>query len=302
VAPTLPGPSKHETDEGVRVIKIEGCDYRIPGKIILEFLSHYEEVLSEVMENLFDDGGILDSEAHGTNRSGIYSVKIKLAKDIPQLVPILGRRVKIQYKGIRRMCTNCIGQHPKQACRSQKLEWVDHVSRFSSANKDIRDKIIKRPDRGLVKATQDILQEIQVTSQAAEDWVNSNTNVSMDTIETRELVETEDIPGSADEIQTLSEEIIHVQDDIEDEQVVGPSKAAFLVPANKAEHDEMIRTLVKAGIGQPEAEQVISLRKTAYNKACKDFKKIQNKVATQTQKIAKRSSKQSNKSQDANDN
>jgi hypothetical protein len=74
---------------------MEGCNYKIQEEIIFEFLSHYGEVLSEVMEDLFDDGSVLDSEMYGTNRSGIYSVKIKLAKDIPQLGPILGRQIKL---------------------------------------------------------------------------------------------------------------------------------------------------------------------------------------------------------------
>jgi hypothetical protein len=71
-----------------------------------------------------------------------------------------------------------------------------------------------------------------------------------------------------------------------------------LAPANKVEHDEMIRTRVKAGIRQSEAEQLISLRKNAYNKGCKDYKSYQIRLSSKT----KRSSKQFKKSQDAHDN
>ncbi len=42
------------------------------------------------MEDLFDEGGNPDSESCGTNRTGHYLVKIKLNKDIPQLLPFLG--------------------------------------------------------------------------------------------------------------------------------------------------------------------------------------------------------------------
>jgi hypothetical protein len=78
-------------DEGIRVIKIEGCDYRIPMTTLLGVLSHYGEIISEVMEDPFEDGGEPNSESNGTNRSGIYSVKIKLNIDIPQMIPIFGR-------------------------------------------------------------------------------------------------------------------------------------------------------------------------------------------------------------------
>ncbi len=43
-------------DEGIREIKIEGYDYTIPEKTLLGVLSYYGEIISEVMEDLFNDG------------------------------------------------------------------------------------------------------------------------------------------------------------------------------------------------------------------------------------------------------
>jgi hypothetical protein len=42
-----------------------------------------------------------------------------------------------------------------------------------------------------------------MTSQAREDWVNINTNVSMDTMKAGGMVEADINPGSLDEILTL---------------------------------------------------------------------------------------------------
>ena len=289
--------TKQETDEGVRVIKIEGCDYKIPEEVILEFLSHYGEVQSEVMEDLFDDGGILDSETHGTNRSGIYSVKIKLVKDIPQLLPILGRRVKIQYRGTQRMCTNCFGRHPKQTCRSQKVQWSDHVTRFMSSNMDIREEIIKRPIRKPVARDTDINVDTRDTSVATEDWVNGNTIQPNKVVETTEKMEVANMGEvtNCDIIEVVEVTEVYSQSD---EPSLGPTKADFLVPANKTEHEDMVSTLMKAGIRYTEAEQLIALRKTSFNRACKDFKKTPSNANKQTQKKTNRKSKQLNKSQD----
>jgi hypothetical protein len=128
------GQSRQELDEGIREIKIEGCDYIIPEKALLGVLSHYGDILSEVMEDLFDDGGELHLESNGSNRSGVYSVKIKLKKDIPQMIPIYGKRLKIYYKGIQKLCTNCFGPHSKTVCKSPKMPWPEYVSRFITIN------------------------------------------------------------------------------------------------------------------------------------------------------------------------
>jgi hypothetical protein len=97
------------------VLKIEGCDYIVSKKTLAGLLSYFGEVLSEMMENLFHNGGELDSETNGTNRSAINLVKIKLNKDILQMISIMGRRIKDHCKGIHKLCTHSFGPHPKHA-------------------------------------------------------------------------------------------------------------------------------------------------------------------------------------------
>jgi hypothetical protein len=89
----------------------------------LTFFSCYGEVVSDIREQLFDNGGDPNDANDGVNRSCNYIVKIKLNRDLPQLVPILGRRIKIHYPRIRKQCFNCFGYHPKSACQSRKLNW-----------------------------------------------------------------------------------------------------------------------------------------------------------------------------------
>jgi hypothetical protein len=75
------------------VVKIEGCDYRVPMETIIKWLNLYGEVKSELVEDVFEDG----EDSEGENATGIYSVKVKLNRNIPQLIPMDGRRVKIYY-------------------------------------------------------------------------------------------------------------------------------------------------------------------------------------------------------------
>jgi hypothetical protein len=92
-----------------------------------EFLDFFGEMKSKILEDLFDDP---HSELCGTNCTGTNSVKIKLSSDIPQLLPIMGKRVKIYYKGIQRLCQNSFDPHPKQVCQSEEFKWLDYFLKF----------------------------------------------------------------------------------------------------------------------------------------------------------------------------
>ena len=120
------------SEEWTRVVKIEGCDYKISEEMILSWLGTYGEVQSELVEDVFEDSD--DSE--GTNATGIYSVRVKLNCDIPQLLPMDGRRVKIYYRGIRKLCTVCFGKHLRKDCRNEKVQWIEYVRQFVCENSD----------------------------------------------------------------------------------------------------------------------------------------------------------------------
>ena len=63
-----------------------------------------------------------------SDRTCNYCVKMKLDRDIPQLLPMWGRRVKIFYGGVQKLCTNFFGKHNKDVCKSRKAYWSDYVS------------------------------------------------------------------------------------------------------------------------------------------------------------------------------
>ena len=89
------------------------------------------------------NGGNQD-QVEGTNRTGTYVVKVRLHSEVPELLPISGRRVRISYPGIKIMCTKCFGNHHKTRCQSTKQKFKDYVIYFSRMNPDFPDTIYGR--------------------------------------------------------------------------------------------------------------------------------------------------------------
>ena len=133
-APTVSAFEDMKQDNGEKVVKIEGCEYRVTEDEILAWLSLYGETTSELKEDVFRD----ENQKTGNNRTGNYSITMRLEKNIPQLLPMCGRRIKMYHAGIQKLCTNCFGPHKKQFCTSQeKVPWISYVRDFIEQNDDI---------------------------------------------------------------------------------------------------------------------------------------------------------------------
>ena len=87
-----------------------GQCYLILKDSLIAFLGHYGELLTDIIEEHFDDKGTGDPETEGTNQTGTYIAKVRLERDIPELVPIDGRRIRISYPCIQILCTTCFGK------------------------------------------------------------------------------------------------------------------------------------------------------------------------------------------------
>jgi hypothetical protein len=121
--------AKNYQDEGLRWVKIEGCEYRLEEEQIIDWLSHFGEVKSEISEDTHegsDDSGD-DLPPVG---NGIYSVRMKLKRDMPQLIPMHGKRIRLYYRGIIKRCTNCFGAHQRKNCKEEKVPWIKYVEQF----------------------------------------------------------------------------------------------------------------------------------------------------------------------------
>jgi hypothetical protein len=116
-------------DEGFRWVKVEGCEYRLEEKQIVDWLSHFGEVKSEISEDTHEGSDDSNDDLPPVG-NGIYSVRMKLERDMPQLIPMHGKRIRLYYRGIIKRCTNCFGAHQRKNCKEEKVPWIKYVEQF----------------------------------------------------------------------------------------------------------------------------------------------------------------------------
>ena len=124
----------------IRWVKIEGCEYSLEEDQIQDWLKLYGEVLSPICEDIHEDS---DSDAQPIG-NGTYSVKMKLNRDIPQYLPVHGRRIRIYYKGITKLCTNCFGSHTRRSCTNEKVPWIHYVRDYMLNNEEVSETLYGR--------------------------------------------------------------------------------------------------------------------------------------------------------------
>ena len=76
--------------------------------------------------------------------NGTYVVKMKLSRDIPNWMPMYGRKICLEYPGSKRQCNNCYGAHAKKFCRSEKCGMENFVSGFSKAYPQVPAQLYRR--------------------------------------------------------------------------------------------------------------------------------------------------------------
>ena len=83
------------TGDGSTLVKISGCEYKISEERLKEVLSHWGVFISRIREEVFRD----PHDTDGSNRTGIYTVRMNLHQKIPEWLPLNGLRVRIQHAG-----------------------------------------------------------------------------------------------------------------------------------------------------------------------------------------------------------
>ena len=129
-------------------VKLDDIQYKLESEEIIKWLELYGEVLSDVLEDqnevnareVDDDSDLSDSERDYmkciVNRgNGTVKVKMLIETDIPQYIPMFGRKVRVYYRGIVKTCTNCYQKgHLKRDCKNKKRQWVSYIMDFMNQN------------------------------------------------------------------------------------------------------------------------------------------------------------------------
>ena len=95
--------------------EISGSQYSITEGELVRWLNLYGEVLSKLNEMTHPD-----SDPDMPVGNGTYVVKMKLKKPIPQFLPVSGKKLRIYFNGIQRMCTNCYGHHANRTAEIKR--------------------------------------------------------------------------------------------------------------------------------------------------------------------------------------
>ena len=92
-----------DPDPNIRWVKIEWVDYALEETEILDWLNHFGKQAGQLTEDVHPNS---DSDADPVG-NGTYSIKMQLRRDIPQLIPMWGKRVRIYHRGVQKLCSNC---------------------------------------------------------------------------------------------------------------------------------------------------------------------------------------------------
>ena len=280
-------------EDGRSLVKIEGCDYRVPEDQILEWLSYYGKVESNIEEDYFVD----DRETGGNNRTGNYSVLMSLSGDIPQLLPMAGRRVKIYHKGIKKLCTKCFGKHRKSDCKaSAKVEWIDYVADFIEENKDIPSgfygkwtDLVDKHKRGLLG--RHVHQPGQSEGPKSGEISPSARGGDFTAPTDSPQLSTQDY-NTALEMNTEKESLVPTEEESlvpNEEESLEPTEADFEIPTSAEEYESMFDRFATIGLSRVDLDKVLESRRTAFNKATREFRKKKN-VETKNAKKPRKNS------------
>ena len=242
---TMPTP-----DDGRTMVKIEGCDYRIEEDLVVAWLSLYGKIESEMVEDEFVD----QKETGGNNRTGNYSVLMTLDSDIPQLLPMDGRRIKIYHKGITKLCTKCFGKHRKSECKTErKFEWLDYVEHFTIENPEIPEDYYGRWVDLLIKRRKGM------DGRGQRNFPEQDNDGTITEQDAQEQPHAEAPTTHKDTTKTGNE---HCQ---------APTESEFDIPTTEMEYESMADKFSTLGITRSDLDKVIENRRTAFNKAVREF-------------------------------
>ena len=243
------------SEDWTRVVKIEGCDYMVDAETIMNFLGHYGEVKTDLVEDVFED----EEDSEGTNATGIYSVKVKLEKAIPQLVPIGGKRLKICYRNIQKLCTKCFGEHFARNCTNKRVLWIDYVKNFMEKNESFDRALFGNWNEIINRARkEETTGELATTGEPENPRQTSGQEVQDKVVEERheersEIQGNQDPEASSGAVETA------------------PVPADYALPDTEDGINELIEKMTMLGMSYAEAEANVKKRKKLYLQALKRF-------------------------------
>ena len=114
-----------------RWIKLENCQWAFGEEKVLAWLSEFGKTLTPLEEETYSFGSDDPDNCQILVGTGNLSAKMTIEKEIPQFLPMMGRKVRVYYRGITKLCINCYKPgHIKKNCQNKTVGWIDYVEQF----------------------------------------------------------------------------------------------------------------------------------------------------------------------------
>ena len=90
-----------------RWLKLENCQWAFGEEKVLAWLSNFGKPLTPLEEETYSFRSDDKDECKDPVGTGNLSTKMTIEKEIPQFLPMMGRKVRVYYRGISKLCINC---------------------------------------------------------------------------------------------------------------------------------------------------------------------------------------------------
>ena len=118
-------------------IRIDGCNYEMSESEITGWIKQYGEIKSELEEIA------ISGPTETPVGTGSYTIKVRLNRLIPNVLPMHGLKIKCLYQGVKKQCSNCYGYHRPEGKNLRKqfncegTTFEEYKEKFKADNPNI---------------------------------------------------------------------------------------------------------------------------------------------------------------------
>ena len=211
---------------------------------------------------------------------------MKLTNSIPELLPMDGRRIKVYYRGIQKLCTKCFGEHMSRNCNEEKVKWLDYVDNFMQTHSEIQEDLYgnwnniierERRQKKINREHYESKQHQPCLEEQANDQHLQSTESTEQITEPVQIGSQSQAHQKQPEFDSQNDQSSNQQDQTEE-----PRASDYKIPETDEAMADMIDKLMDLGLSHNDATASIEKRRKAYEKAMKKYMQQKSKKTKQT--------------------
>jgi len=109
-------------------VNLYGCEFDLTRDQIFAWMAKFGDIHSEPHD-------IMDRECPNI-ATGDMSIVMKLEKQIPSFLPMYGKKIRVAYRGMVPVCSNCFDvNHMRVECGNTRANYLDYVNMLIERNR-----------------------------------------------------------------------------------------------------------------------------------------------------------------------